>query len=147
MYTLHLPSVSSLQSIQKPAFLHSSAACSREEQTPFLHESNLQFFFLIIRFTCWLQFEKTLRNKQKTRDDKTCFSYINCLTPRRISWQCICVCVCTYGWSRSSHSMLEGQEVGVRGVLVGTGVVGEWQGTFLGAETQAGFRGSSYTQS
>lgn len=124
MYTLHLPSVSSLQLIQKPAFLHSSAACSREEQTPFLHESNLQFFFLIIRFTRWLQFEKTLRNKQKTRDDKTCFSYINCFINSKTHFLAVYVCVCTYGWSRSSHSMLEGQEVGVRGVLVGTGVVG-----------------------
>lgn len=124
MYTLHLPPVSSLQLIQKPAFLHSSAACSREEQTPFLHESKLQFFFLMIRFTCWLQFKKTLRKKKKyiyIRDDKICFSYLKCLTPRRISKTRICVC--TYGWSRSSHSMLGGQEVGVRGVLVGTGVV------------------------
>lgn len=65
MYIPQLPLVSFLQSIQKPAFLHSSAACSSEGQAPFLHESNLQFFFLRFRFTYWLQIEKTLGTKDR----------------------------------------------------------------------------------
>lgn len=43
--------------------------------------------------------------------------------------------------------MLAGQDVVVVGELLGTGVVVEWQGTFCGAERQAGFSGSVYTQS
>lgn len=60
MFVLHLPLVSSLQSIQKPTSLHSFAVCSSEEQAPFLQESNWQFFFLMFRSTYLLQFEKTL---------------------------------------------------------------------------------------
>lgn len=58
--TPHAPPVRFLQSMQKPAFLHSSAACSSDGQGPFLHESNLQDFCLTFKSTNLLQFEKTL---------------------------------------------------------------------------------------
>lgn len=65
MFVLQLPLVSPLQSIQKPRSLHSFAACSSEEQAPFLQESNWQFFFLMFRFTCLLQLEKTLGTQDR----------------------------------------------------------------------------------
>lgn len=65
MYILQLPLVSFLQSIQTPTFLHSSAACSSEEQALVLHASNLQLFFLRFRFTYLLQFEKTLGTQDR----------------------------------------------------------------------------------
>lgn len=65
MFLLQLPLVSRLQSIQKPTSLHSFAACSSEEQTPFLQESNWQFFFLMFRFTCLLQLEKSLGTQDR----------------------------------------------------------------------------------
>lgn len=50
-----------------------------------------------------------------------------------------------YGWSRSSHNGFGGQGGGGGGG--GTEVGPGRQGTSLGAELQAGFRGSGYTQS